>query len=413
MARSSWRATRSIPPGTNPTLRWRATRVSGALDGSFGAGGKVTTDFNGILDAAWALGIQSDGKIVAAGAAGPSIDFALARYENAAPGIQDLTSSPGPAAGQIILRWTAPDVGGGTPASAYDLRYSNAPIDDSTWLTATQAIGEPDPAAPGITETLSYSGFPSSTRWYFALKFQDFLGNWSALSNVPSLVDIGFRPPTNGYSFANYGDSLDTDLTFDDMIALFNSQSAVCYNPIGPCVARPDAAAWRVAALAATASGHCEGFSVSSLRFFKGIDNPASFQTGASDASDLTKPNARHNINYYFVPQLENPVAAYKAQQVAQPPSANLNALIAALSGTASDPMNLIIRFAGPNGGGHAITPYAVEERSNHFEVWVYNSNTPNLASTVLITTTNESWSYNMGSLGIWSGNPPARKAWG
>ncbi len=139
-----------------------------------------------------------------------------------------------------------------------------------------------------------------------------------------------------------------------------------------------------------------------SLRFFKGIDNPASFQPGASDASDLTRPNARHTITYYFVPQLENPVHAYKTQQVLQPPSANLNALIAALSGTASDPMNLIVRFRG---SGHAITPYAVEERGNHFEVWVYNSNTPNVASTVLITTTNESWSYNMGSLGIWSGN--------
>src|SRR5437870_5129199 len=83
------------------------------------------------------------------------------------------------AANHVALRWTAPDAGGGTPASAYDLRYSNAPINDSTWLTATQAIGEPTPSAPGITETLSYPGFPSGTRWYFALKFQDFLGTWS------------------------------------------------------------------------------------------------------------------------------------------------------------------------------------------------------------------------------------------
>ncbi len=297
----------------------RYTR-SGALDGSFGAGGKVTTDFAGILDGAFALAIQSDGKIVAAGSGGPSFDFALARYESAAPGIQDLTSSPGSAAGQIVLSWTAPDVGGGTPASAYDLRYSNVPIDDSTWLTATQAIGEPEPAVPGMTETLSYSGFPSSTRWYFALKFQDFLGNWSALSNIPSLVDIGFRPPVNGYNFANYTDWEYTDLTFDDMIALFNSQSAVCYNPIGPCIERTPADNWRQYALFTTAGGHCEGFSVESLRFFTGIDNPASFQPGASDASDLTKANARHNITYYFVPQLEAPVNAYKAQQFSSRP---------------------------------------------------------------------------------------------
>jgi len=51
----------------------------GALDVSFGAGGKVTTEF----EAAYAVALQDDGKIVAAGSAGsgPShVDFALARY---------------------------------------------------------------------------------------------------------------------------------------------------------------------------------------------------------------------------------------------------------------------------------------------------------------------------------------------
>ena len=396
--------------GTSADFALARYTITGTLDMTFGSGGtgKVTTDFNGQTDSAAALAIQSDGKIVAAGsavnAAGESSDFALARYQSAV-GIQDLTSSPGPAANHVVLSWTAPDTGGGTPASAYDLRYSNVPINDSTWLTANQAIGEPPPAAPGITETLSYPGFASGTRWYFALKFQDFLGTWSALSNVPSLLDIGFRPQTNGYRFANYTDNTDTDLTFDDLIKLINSQPAVCYNPIGPCIPRTAAAAWRTAVLNVMTKGHCEGMSVSSLRFFKGIDDPASFQSGATDAHDLAKLNARRDTAYYFVPQLDDPLFAYKDQQRQKTPSANLSELSSALSGTASDPMNLFIRFAGLNGGGHAITPYAVEERSDHFEVWVYNSNTPDLASSVLITTTSESWSYNMGSLGIWSGN--------
>src|SRR5262249_2807687 len=50
----------------------------GDLDGSFGVGGKVTTDFSGGRDEANALAIQPDGKIVAAGTANG--DFALARY---------------------------------------------------------------------------------------------------------------------------------------------------------------------------------------------------------------------------------------------------------------------------------------------------------------------------------------------
>jgi uncharacterized delta-60 repeat protein len=53
---------------------------SGALDTSFGTGGKVTTDFDGYE---WnpTVAIQSDGKIVIAGGGGWADDFALARYE--------------------------------------------------------------------------------------------------------------------------------------------------------------------------------------------------------------------------------------------------------------------------------------------------------------------------------------------
>jgi uncharacterized delta-60 repeat protein len=51
---------------------------SGALDSSFGSGGKVTTDFGGAADGAKAVALQADGKIVAAG--GNGADFAVARY---------------------------------------------------------------------------------------------------------------------------------------------------------------------------------------------------------------------------------------------------------------------------------------------------------------------------------------------
>ena len=53
----------------------------GSLDTSFDCDGKVTTDFFGQTDTARALALQPDGKIVAAGYAyGSNYDFALARY---------------------------------------------------------------------------------------------------------------------------------------------------------------------------------------------------------------------------------------------------------------------------------------------------------------------------------------------
>ena len=54
--------------------------ASGGLDPSFGVGGKVTTSFSGFdQEAASAVAIQADGKIVTAGEGGHT--FALARYE--------------------------------------------------------------------------------------------------------------------------------------------------------------------------------------------------------------------------------------------------------------------------------------------------------------------------------------------
>ena len=44
-----------------------AIAADGDLDLTFGSGGRVTTDFAGFVDAANALAIQADGKIVAAG----------------------------------------------------------------------------------------------------------------------------------------------------------------------------------------------------------------------------------------------------------------------------------------------------------------------------------------------------------
>ena len=56
---------------------------SGSLDPTFGAGGKVTSSFGGTHEVANAVAVQPDGKIVAGGAVGSaptSLDFGLARY---------------------------------------------------------------------------------------------------------------------------------------------------------------------------------------------------------------------------------------------------------------------------------------------------------------------------------------------
>ncbi len=68
--------------------------AAGSLDATFGTGGKVTTNFGG-YDRGLSVAIQSDGMIVAAGTSpgGGSADFALARYN--AIGALDTTFGTG------------------------------------------------------------------------------------------------------------------------------------------------------------------------------------------------------------------------------------------------------------------------------------------------------------------------------
>src|SRR6266571_241068 len=62
-----------------------AEAAPGDLDPTFGSGGKVTTPIGTSSDQPFAVAVQSDGKIVAAGESfnGSNFDFALARYTTA------------------------------------------------------------------------------------------------------------------------------------------------------------------------------------------------------------------------------------------------------------------------------------------------------------------------------------------
>jgi uncharacterized delta-60 repeat protein len=96
--------------------------VIGALDPSFGTGGKVTTDF-GFTDVATAVAVQKDGKILAVGYDdGGAPDFAIARYnpDGSLDTTFNATATPTGFNGNGRLSFTfgAPIFGGSEKASA-------------------------------------------------------------------------------------------------------------------------------------------------------------------------------------------------------------------------------------------------------------------------------------------------------
>lgn len=106
----------------------------GTLDPAFGAGGQVLTNFGG-SDYAYAVAVQGDGKVVAAGSsdAGGSTDFALVRYNN--DGSLDGRFGGG---GKVLT-----DVGGGS--------------NDVALAVAVQADGKI--MAAGVVSGLGWSDF--------------------------------------------------------------------------------------------------------------------------------------------------------------------------------------------------------------------------------------------------------------
>jgi uncharacterized delta-60 repeat protein len=67
---------------TNDDFALARYNADGSLDPTFGTGGRVTTDFAGFTDQAYALAVQADGKLVTAGLAfgAAGFDFGLVRY---------------------------------------------------------------------------------------------------------------------------------------------------------------------------------------------------------------------------------------------------------------------------------------------------------------------------------------------
>ena len=325
---------------------------------------------------------------------------------NVPAAITDLRAFPA-ATGGIRLNWTVP-ADGGSGAARYDVRYSAAPINASNWANAIPAGGAPSPGLPGTVQGMTLPGL-TGTRWYFAIKTSDRAGHWSPPSNNDSLLDTGFRPNPRGYSFPNYRDVQAEDIwnrgdfTLNDMVQMYG-RNCICWRTFeSQCIPYAVMLQQLVNTLQAATIGHCTGFAVTSMRFFKGIDSPAALQGSATAAHDLLKENSRRHLMYFWALQIPRPIRDIRNAAYACPPAESLAALQSWLAGTMSDPVILDI-WDGTM--GHSITPYALQERPNGiWWVWVYDNNHPDDATRHLeINTVWNTWRYDMDANTTWSG---------
>ena len=89
------------------------------------------------------------------------------------------------ATGSATMHWTAPgDDSLSGRATAYDVRYSLAPITGSNFTLATKVTGVAAPKLAGSAESLVVTNLVTGSGYYFALKTVDEAANWSGISNV-------------------------------------------------------------------------------------------------------------------------------------------------------------------------------------------------------------------------------------
>jgi hypothetical protein len=228
---------------------------------------------------------------------------------------------------------------------------------------------------------------------------------------------IGFRPEKNGYPFRNSGGKYPATpgiVTTNVMVKLFGND--VCVGGSGKsCKLSPPATEWMGMINRAMNGGQCEGMAVSSLTFFKGVDKASEFKPGAKSAHELSHDQVAPLLGYYWAYQAVDPVGrtVMNGRRTTTPAS-----LLSRLSDMlkSNELATIGIWAPPPMRAGHAVTPYAIEDRGNNvYWIRIYDNNYPNQSRYIEIDKDANTWRYDVAARNPgetrmpWNGNAETR----
>ena len=206
------------------------------------------------------------------------------------------------------------------------------------------------------------------------------------------IADSGFRPKPGGFSFENWGGDQYpySDLTANDAVGLFGEK--VCARWEGDiCVPTPATKTWLAEMNQMMKGGHCEGMAALSAAFH--IKEEKSSEYGGKQPFELT-PKDRAlmaTISTYFATQALEPVQSKTALTREWPLQKIVDVIVDALKAGKDYPTLGIYGAAG----GHAITPYLVEQRGpGDYRMYVYDNNYPGAEKWVDINVAKDRWVY-------------------
>ena len=215
----------------------------------------------------------------------------------------------------------------------------------------------------------------------------------------PLVADSGFRPDANGFAFPNYGNdgppAKVSNLTPVEMQRAFGN--AVCANMTNGCTLTPVAQQWMDSENAGMAGGHCYGFSVASMSFYKSNPPPSQFGSNSTPTLDPNNQDLQREVAFDMAAQS---FPLVRTAEIHGTPSDILDKTMAALN-SEKDPNSKVVYSLGifrrtQPYAGHAITPYAVEDKGNgQFAILVYDNNYPKSPQAVMVDKNANTWSYN------------------
>lgn len=218
----------------------------------------------------------------------------------------------------------------------------------------------------------------------------------------PLVADLGFRPAPHGFSFQNYASNFPEEpgtLTVAAARRLFGDGVCAAVLEDGSCIPSPLAEQWLYQMNTFLNSGRCEGLAALSQALFLRRLTPEQLEPGVRRAYDLQRsdPDVSEMVSLYAVTQFLEPVASTTAASRSMTPAEILDALVAGLQPGADPPT---LGMYNPNLGGHAVTPFAVEDAgAGLFRVWVYDNNFPGSAKYLEIDRVANTWRYSMAAL--------------
>jgi hypothetical protein len=206
------------------------------------------------------------------------------------------------------------------------------------------------------------------------------------------IADDGFRPWVDGFSFENYGNDVGPqNMTASEVEDLFGKQ--VCLRGTGArCRLTPIAAEWMSTENSRMGGGHCMGFSVTSIEFYAGVRRAKDY--GAKSVYGLPirgnvalQSLLAENWTFQDLPSVAN-------RRVIGKPIFVLRQLVDALNDENGEVYTIAI-FKRDGTGGHAVTPFAVEDKGGgKYAILVYDNNFPGVIRAIRVDTRSDTWRY-------------------